>query len=445
MTSSARNLLLAASLLLARAAGGGDPYDPTTLVYPTFKHDLGFHHVNDTHLRIFTGNRHRFRSPRGIAAVKLTERDRPDVTGDDDELTVFGVNSGEHCVIYNTSPISLGAYGKQGSGPGGFLTPWGVAANPQGDLYVSDAGNDRIVHLRYRGGDLRELKTLTAAKGDPVPFDSPRGIALATNGDLYVADSGNHRIVVVDRAGRLVRVIGGDGLFRAPEEIALLDREEPWSYRPDAFLVVIDENGTRVRRFGLEGDPVAETGSDALGLPDARFRGAAIDYYHQTWLTDEAGNRIVKLDSRLELLASFGREGGGDHEFRGPFGITCWRRFGQFFISESTGAQYYWVGVDVLGYHAVPAVFDPGGRIVFTLTERARVTVEIADRKGRTITVLDRDRLFGPGNRYVRWDGKGDEGERLPPGKYLVRIRARATYSSSKHYEKKVEFLLTLG
>ncbi|MFH1279518.1 MAG: FlgD immunoglobulin-like domain containing protein [Candidatus Eisenbacteria bacterium] len=444
MISSARALLLAV-LLLAPAVRGADPYGPTTLVYPTFKHDLGFHHVSDTHLRIFTGNRHRFRAPRGIAAVKLIERDLPDKKGDDDELTVYGVNSGEHSIIYNTSDISLAVYGKRGSGPGEFLSPFGVAANPEGDLYVSDTGNDRIVHLRNRGGELRELWTLGSARGDSVPFDSPRGLALATSGDLYVADTGNHRIVVLDRAGRLVRVIGGGDLLRAPEAIALLDREEPWSYRPDAFLVVIDRNGTRVRRLGLDGGVTAETGADSLGLADARFRGAAIDYYHQIWLTDEAGHRIMKLDSRLKLVTFFGREGGGDHEFHGPFGITCWRRFGQFFISEGTGAQYYWVGVDVLGYHAVPAVFDPGGRVVFTLTERARVTVEVADRKGKTLTLLAEDRPFGAGERYVRWDGKGGDGARLPPGKYMVRIRARATYSSSKHFEKKVEFLLTLG
>ncbi|MFH1680877.1 MAG: FlgD immunoglobulin-like domain containing protein [Candidatus Eisenbacteria bacterium] len=437
--------LIALALLAAAAIGAAfAAYNPTTLVYPTFRHDLGLHHVNDFHLRLFTGNRHRFRDPRGIAAVKLIERDRPEKTGDDDELTVYGVNAGEHCIIYNSSETTIASHGEKGSGPGRFLDPWGIAANAAGDVYVADTGNDRIVHLRYRAGILHEIKTLSGARGDPVPFRSPRGVALASNGDLSIADTGNNRVVTVDRAGRLVAAFGG-GLLSEPEAIAVLDREERWSCRPDDFLVVVDRMGTRVWKLRPDGNPIAGTTAAELGVPTGRFRGVAIDYHHQIYLTDETNHRVHKLTPELRLLTSFGREGSGDAEFQGPFGITVWRRFGQFLVSERTGAQYYWVGVDILDARADPVVFRPSGKIRFFLTERAQVTVTLRGDGDSPVRTLADERFFPAGERSLRWDGRDDAGETLAPGRYRVRIEARATYSSSKHFQKEVEFPITLG
>ncbi|RPJ44902.1 MAG: hypothetical protein EHM19_06090 [Candidatus Latescibacterota bacterium] len=437
--------LMAIASLAARPAGApGASHDPTTLVYPTFKHDLGLHHVNDFHLRLFTGNRHRFLEPRAVAAVKLVERDRPDKSGDDDELTVYGINAGEHCIIYNSSESTLASYGEEGEGAGRFRSPQGIAANAAGDVYVADTGNDRIVHLRYRAGELHEVKTLAAARGDTIPFRAPRGVALASDGTLFVADTGNDRIVVLDRSGAHVRSFGA-GVLARPEAIAAIDREEKWSYRETDFLIVIDEDGRRVWKLGPNGETLGSARGTDVGAPGAVFRGAAIDYYHQVYLTDEAGHRIHKLGPDLRPIVSFGREGSGEKEFRGPYGIAVWRRFGQFFVSERTGAHYFWVGVDVLDMHAEPVVFRPSGTISFTLTERARVDVSILDEDGRPVRRLAEGRRYATGERRLGWDGTDDGGRPLPAGRYRVRIEARATYSSAKYFQKAVEFPITVG
>jgi DNA-binding beta-propeller fold protein YncE len=41
----------------------------------------------------------------------------------------------------------LGRYGSTGSGPGQFTTPWGIAVDARGHIYVGDTGNRRIVEL----------------------------------------------------------------------------------------------------------------------------------------------------------------------------------------------------------------------------------------------------------------------------------------------------------
>jgi hypothetical protein len=288
------------------------------------------------------------------------------------------------------------------------------------------------------------VKTLRAARGETDSLRDPRGVALASNGDLYVADTGNGRVVVLDRAGGFLRSFG-EGSLVEPEAIAVLHADDPWSCRPDSFVVVVDRGGTRVSKLRPDGALLAAVTAEDLGLAGARFRGIAVDYHHQVYLTDEAGHRIVKLAPGLHLLASFGKEGDGDMEFRGPFGITVWRRFGQFFISERTGAQYMWVGVDVTGFRTEPALFRPGDRIVFHLTERARATVEILDGGGSVVRVLTDARYFPAGDARLRWDALDDRGRPVPAGRYRVRVRARATYSSSKYFEKSVAFPLTLG
>ena len=48
---------------------------------------------------------------------------------------------------FDRSGNLLGRYGHSGSGPGQFQTPWGVAVDHRGRVYVCDTGNHRIVEL----------------------------------------------------------------------------------------------------------------------------------------------------------------------------------------------------------------------------------------------------------------------------------------------------------
>jgi flagellar hook assembly protein FlgD len=61
------------------------------------------------------------------------------------------------------------------------------------------------------------------------------------------------------------------------------------------------------------------------------------------------------------------------------------------------------------------------------------------------VRALAEDRYFPAGEVRLRWDALDDRGRQVPAGRYRVRIRARATYSSSKYFEKSVAFPLTLG
>ena len=77
----------------------------------------------------------------------MKSRNDTSTTKDDDEVVVYGVNSGRSELIYNTSMWGLARYGTRGSESGQFLNPKGIAIDANGNVYVADCGNNRIVHL----------------------------------------------------------------------------------------------------------------------------------------------------------------------------------------------------------------------------------------------------------------------------------------------------------
>jgi len=68
--------------------------------------------------------------------------------------------------------------------------PLGVAVAGNGDIYISDTGNDRV---RRVGKDLK-ITTVVGAHGE---LYGPGGLAISSNGDIYIADIGDNRIAVV--------------------------------------------------------------------------------------------------------------------------------------------------------------------------------------------------------------------------------------------------------
>ncbi len=52
------------------------------------------------------------------------------------------------------------------------------------------------------------------------------------------------------------------------------------------------------------------------------------------------------------------------------------------------------------------------------------ITIEIRNSQGVTVAALQGNEL-GPGNHFITWNGMGENGEPLPPGKYDIVIQAR--------------------
>src|SRR5262249_26427218 len=74
---------------------------------------------------------------------------------------------------------------------GQLRSPWGIAVDGSGDVYVTDTGNHRVEKFDREGNFITQWGGFGNGKGQ---FNFPYGIALDTKGSVFVVDSGNTRV-----------------------------------------------------------------------------------------------------------------------------------------------------------------------------------------------------------------------------------------------------------
>jgi len=151
------------------------------------------------------------------------------------------------------------------------------------------------------------------------------------------------------------------------------------------------------------------------------------DFYGNLWATDSANHAIHKFDRNLNYLVTFGSRGRRARQFDSPRGIDIWRRLGQTFIGEESGAQYYWIGSDAMEVAA--SQNGTNLRIAYHLTEHSYLTLRIRYAGGGI------EELY---RRRIRRTGRREEEITLGQDRPLswVEIIVEPTYSSYTYREK---------
>ncbi|MFO7638690.1 MAG: FlgD immunoglobulin-like domain containing protein [bacterium] len=411
------------ALLLTSAPGS-----PSALLTPPFSHTLGFQRIGRYYLRLYLGSGFRVDDPQGMCGAKMTEEDDPTTSRDDHILTLFGVNSGTGQIVYNVKLLEPRIYGSEGPGTGEFRQPHGIACNPEGDVYVADTGNDRLVRLRYAGGRLVWVSVPDAA------LAAPRDVALDSRNRVYVTEYGADRVVVLDSSG--ARLAAWSGELDRPTGIAVIDQAAPYNQYGTDAAVVVDRDGRRLSLFSLDGRLRRQVDIRRLGLTEGEFSYAAFDRHGNCYVTDQLADQVHVFDPELAHIVSFG----DDSRFNSPRGILLWRRFGQLFVNEAEGGQYYWVGLDGYLIGCYPAEFDsrrPGTTIALYVTGVADIEVHVTDAAGRLVRALTPPHDQRPGEVLIVWDGLDDRGALVPVGEYQVHAVIRPTYSTPRRIHKK--------
>jgi hypothetical protein len=404
--------------------------DPTSLLIPPFKHDFGFHRTSKFLLNMFLGPNFQIDDPEGIVAVKMKETINPKNPTDDGILTLFAINSGSSQIIYNNGMTRLGIFGYPGNGKNEFSHPLGIAANPDGDVYVADTDNNRLVKLKYRKGGLTWDSVLVDT------LKAPTGVAIDSKKSIYIAEPGNSRIIVLDSLGAILFTLQKD--LVNPTAIAVIDQDDSWNYYQDNFMVVLDNSNQRISQFDLNGKLLNSIDSRTIGLSEADFASLAIDYYANIYVADRINHQIHKFDRNLNYIISFGKEGTGDNQFNSPRGITIGRHYGQVFISEAVGGQYYWLGLDGYLISCSPENFtdeQPGTTIALYLTELAQVKVYIYNEQDKIIRFFSQEPQQ-TGETFVVWDGRSQDGNIVSPGVYKIKLEIRSTHNVPQRYFK---------
>ncbi|KPK77319.1 MAG: hypothetical protein AMJ89_02620 [candidate division Zixibacteria bacterium SM23_73] len=216
----------------------------------------------------------------------------------------------------------------------------------------------------------------------------PTGITTDPEGNLFIADTDNDRLVKCDEKGKFVKETGGfgweEGQFNRPSYIATDN---------GLNIYVIDTQNKRVQRFDRNLNFIStiqiESNEDFYGF--GLLEGVAVASGGELLLSEMEDDYVIKLDNFYAYERTFGGFGYGEGSLRDPLGISVDRKeniyvadsqndrvaiydlFGNFLKSVGEGTlrkpSGVTVGEDGLIYVANTeknsiAIFDPEGNLV---------------------------------------------------------------------------------
>jgi hypothetical protein len=226
---------------------------------------------------------------------------------------------------------SLSAYGEHGDGGqavnASLYHPGGTAEDAKGDIFIADSGDNVIREVTTAGVIRRIAGSGIAGLGYAGPsgfpatlssLDHSQDVAVNAQGDVFIADTYNNRVVKVTPQGQIVTVAGdgvagysGDGRLAAFAEL-----NEPTGLAVDAKgnLYIADSSNNVIRRVDagagiittVAGDYAADKASDGLGgfsgdagpATSAQLnvpQGVAVDGAGDLFIADTFNNAIREV------------------------------------------------------------------------------------------------------------------------------------------------------
>jgi uncharacterized protein (TIGR03437 family) len=188
--------------------------------------------------------------PATLAILKQSEGIASDAAGN-----LYIADAANHRIRRVTRAGMISTYA--GTGVAGFSgddgsavqlnSPYGLAMDGLGNLYVADLGNARVRKIAADGtivtiaggGSLAPGGANDGSPATMMAFNSPRNLALDGRGALYFSDFGGHRLYRVDLTDGSLTTVAGTGFSGVPSE-NVLATNAPLAF-PTALAV--DRNG----------------------------------------------------------------------------------------------------------------------------------------------------------------------------------------------------------
>jgi sugar lactone lactonase YvrE len=224
-------------------------------------------------------------------------------------------------------------------------SPSGVAVDGAGNVYIADAGNNRIRKVSPGGMITTVAGNLTAGfAGDNqaadsvnTQFNNPVGVTVDSAGNLYIADNSNQRIRRIDAATGIITTVAGNGASSGlgdgygtysgddgPATSAALSLPYTVAFDASGNMFIPDSTNHCIRRVdgateiittvagtggksGYKGDGAAATAA-LLDSPS----GVAVDPAGNLYIADTANAAIRKVNFTTGRISTLVMNGQGN-------------------------------------------------------------------------------------------------------------------------------------
>jgi phage tail-like protein len=181
---------------------------------------------------------------------------------------------------------------------GSFNTPWAMAADHAGNVYIVDYGNHRVQKFNFLGDVLASFEQNVAASGG---LRQPVDIAVSTESGkvrIFVADASSAKIFVFDEAGNPAKDSSGNRITISDPHLT-----QPMGLAIAADALYVGDNAARrIFRFQLGEKPVFV--GQAIGY-DGPVACLLVDQKGNLWV--QAGGALAPVS--LSLDAGYGALG----------------------------------------------------------------------------------------------------------------------------------------
>jgi hypothetical protein len=160
----------------------------------------------------------------------------------------------------------------------------------------------------------------------------PQGLSIDIEGNLYIADTGNNRVLKCSQEGTLLRQVGGFGWnkeqFDAPAEV--------WAENGlDVF--VVDYNNRRLERYDKDLNYISSLYNDETWPATVQFGfplAVTFSGHGEVLLADDEFHRIVRINSFGNPRGSFGDYDAGEGKLFAPVKLLISSR-DEIFVADS--------------------------------------------------------------------------------------------------------------
>lgn len=246
--------------------------------------------------------------------------------------------------MYSTSGVYIGQWGSPGEGHGQFQRPIGIAVGPGDEVYVlEESGAHRVQVFTPNGAWLREWT------GDNQPggsFAVSKGIAIDDSGYVYVVGPTGRKVQKFTSVGAYVTEFGQSVITSAGS--AVIDVH--------GNLVVAD--GTRVTKFTTSGVFLGYIGESSV----AGAQYIATDALGGIYVTEPDNDRVTKFSADGKLVSRWGSGGEGDCAFVAISGIAV-DASGDIYVADPNNPFFPHACIQRFSYAPTPVLPRTWGSI----------------------------------------------------------------------------------